>query len=178
MFVEILARKMCFPEEQVHQMRYASVMHDVGKIGIPDSILTKPGPLTPAEFEVIKTHTTMGAKIIGEANYPLLQIAREIALTHHEKWDGTGYPLGLRGTDIPLSGRITSIADIFDALTSKRPYKEPWSIDRALHYIEEQAGAALDPSLVPMFLAARQRLEEIKEQFTDPSLLDEKHTVC
>ena len=167
LFVETLARQMNLAEAEIYQMRYASIMHDVGKIGIPDSILTKPGPLTPAEFEVIKTHTTIGAQIIGEHAHPLLKMAREIALTHHEKWDGSGYPYGLRGTDIPLAGRITAIADIFDALTSTRPYKQAWSVNDALQYLSDQAGTGLDPTLVPIFLAVRRQLEEIRSQFHD-----------
>ncbi len=167
LFVEVLATKIGLPDDEIYRMRYASIMHDVGKIGIPDSILTKQGPLTPEEFEIIKTHPTIGAKIIGEHSYPLLRMAKEIALTHHEKWNGGGYPRGLRGTDIPLSGRITAIADIFDALTSVRPYKRAWSIEEALQYLANQSGIALDPDLVPLFLAADPQLRAIKQQFDD-----------
>jgi CHASE2 domain-containing sensor protein len=139
-------------EEEAEMLLYASAMHDVGKIGIPDRVLLKPGPLDPEEWEVMKTHTTIGANILSGSNSPLLQMAEEIALTHHEKWDGSGYPRGLVGPEIPLVGRICAICDVFDALTSKRPYKEAWPPADALDELRSQSGRHFDPRLVELFL--------------------------
>src|SRR5262249_4699926 len=119
----VLARNLGLPPEQVDLIERAAPLHDVGKIGIPDHILRKPEPLTPEEFEVIKSHAAIGASILSGGRFPLLRMAEEIALTHHERWDGTGYPRGLAGEAIPLSGRIVALADAFDALISERPYK-------------------------------------------------------
>ncbi len=110
-------------------LRHASALHDVGKVGIPDEILSKPGPLDDDEWETMKTHTTIGASILSGSASPLVQLSETIALTHHERWDGSGYPLGLRGEEIPLAGRICAICDVFDALLSTRPYKDPWPFD-------------------------------------------------
>ena len=145
----------------------AAPMHDVGKIGIPDSILLKPGRLTDAERSVMEKHAEFGAKIIGEHDDELLIAAASAALTHHEKWDGTGYPNGLMKEEIPLIGRITAIVDVFDALTSSRPYKEPWPIERAVELIESEAGKHFDPELVPVFLANIDKIIEIKNQNSD-----------
>ena len=134
-------------------LRHASAMHDIGKIGIPDRILHKPGRLDPDEWEVMKTHTTIGARILAGSRAPLIQMAEQIALTHHERWDGSGYPEGLAGEDIPLVGRIASICDVFDALLSVRPYKGAWTVEAAVAEIARQAGRQFDPRLVPLFLA-------------------------
>jgi CHASE2 domain-containing sensor protein len=133
-------------------LRHASALHDVGKVGIPDEILTKPGPLAADEWELMKTHTTIGGEILSNSTSPVVELARTIALTHHEHWDGGGYPLGLRGEEIPLAGRICAICDVFDALLSLRPYKEPWPFDRALAEIESLSGKQFDPGLVTAFL--------------------------
>lgn len=130
----------------------AAPMHDVGKIGIPDAILQKPGKLDAEEWEIMKRHAIIGAEIIGEDGSELLRMARAIALCHHEKWDGTGYPNGLKGDSIPVEARIVAIADVFDALTSERPYKPAWPVDRAVQHIESQRGAHFDPNLVDVFL--------------------------
>jgi putative two-component system response regulator len=127
-------------------------MHDVGKIGIPDRVLLKPGRLDHDEWEIMETHTTIGADILAGSNSPLLQMAERIALTHHEKWDGSGYPRGLAGDEIPLVGRICAICDVFDALTSKRPYKDAWPAADALDEVRSQSGRHFDPSLVELFL--------------------------
>ena len=146
---------------------HASPMHDIGKIGIPDSILLKPDKLSAEEWTIMKTHTNMGAKILKGHNSDLLHAAQTIATTHHEKWDGTGYPEGLSRQDIPLMGRITSIADVFDALTSKRPYKEAWPIERAVDVIEQDSGTFFDPMLVRTFKARLPAIIDIKEKFGD-----------
>lgn len=145
----------------------AAPMHDIGKIGIPDFILQKPGKLTADEWEIMKTHTSIGATIIGEDNSSLLTIARSIALNHHEKWDGTGYPNGLAGDAIPIAARVVAIADVFDALTSVRPYKAAWSIDDATHYIEQESGKHFDPQLVRAFIAALPNILAIRARLLD-----------
>jgi putative two-component system response regulator len=147
----------------------ASPMHDIGKIGIPDNILQKPGPLTDEEFAVVRKHPEMGAKIIGDHNSELMKTAREIALSHHEKWDGYGYPKRLRGDQTPLSGRITAIADVFDALTSVRPYKKAWSVADAVAEIDRLDGIHFDPDLVPVFHEVLPEILDIKEQYDEPN---------
>jgi putative two-component system response regulator len=146
----------------------AAPMHDVGKMGIPDAILQKPGKLTPAEWEIMKQHARIGAEIIGEDKSTLLQMARRIALCHHEKWDGSGYPQGLAREAIPIEARIVALADVFDALTSKRPYKEPWTIEATTHYIEAESGKQFDPELVTAFHIALPEIIHIREQLLDP----------
>jgi putative two-component system response regulator len=146
-----IAQALGLPEAAVELIRRASPLHDVGKIAIPDSILLKPGKLTPEEFELIKTHTTVGAKILSGGRFPLLQRAEEIALTHHERWDGTGY-FGLKGETIPITGRIVAVADVFDALTSARPYKEAWPRAEAIEEVQRQSGRQFDPMMVEAFL--------------------------
>jgi len=131
----------------------ASPLHDLGKVGISDSILLKPGKLTPHEFEVMKSHTTIGAKILSERQAEVLKLGAEIALSHHERWDGDGYPLGLVEDAIPISGRIVAIADVFDALTHERPYKSAWTKEEALAEIEREKGRKFDPAIAETFLA-------------------------
>jgi CHASE2 domain-containing sensor protein len=143
-------------------LRRASVMHDVGKIGVPDNILRKPGSLDPGEWEIMKTHTTIGARILSGSRSPLVRMAETIALTHHERWDGSGYPAGLAGEDIPLVGRICAVCDVFDALLSDRPYKVAWPVDAALEEIRQMGGWHLDPHLAELFLElAPQLLDEL-----------------
>ncbi|OSM01774.1 HD domain-containing phosphohydrolase [Magnetofaba australis] len=146
----------------------AAPMHDVGKIGIPDNILIKQGKLNESEFELVKSHPTIGAAILeGYSEEPLIS-ARQIALTHHEKWDGTGYPNGLKGDEIPLYGRIAAIADVFDALTSKRPFKEAWPVSVAMQYIISQSGVHFDPKLVKALTEALPEMEIIQSEHPDP----------
>ncbi|MBF0140626.1 MAG: response regulator [Magnetococcales bacterium] len=147
----------------------AAPMHDVGKIGIPDSILLKPGKLTETEFTIMKRHTLLGGELLDREPSLLLQTAHLIALTHHEKWDGKGYPYGMAGEEIPLMGRICSLADVFDALTSKRPYKEPWSVEESVNEIRRCSGTAFDPRLVPLFVEVLPEIMVIKETFSDIS---------
>ncbi|WP_323814070.1 two-component system response regulator [Cellvibrio sp. NN19] len=154
-------------EIDAEELLNAAPMHDIGKIGIPDVILQKPGKLTPEEWEIMKTHTSVGAEIIGEDNSNLLKIARTIALCHHEKWDGSGYPNSLAGDAIPIEARIVAIADVFDALTSVRPYKKSWSIEEATAYIEQESGKHFDPELVNAFNAALPKILSIRANLLD-----------
>ena len=166
-YVSLLGRNIGLTEPEVEQIGYAALMHDIGKIGVPDHILLKPGKLTAAEFDVVKQHCQIGADIIGYHESPLLQLCRTVALTHHERWDGTGYPHRIHEADIPLAGRMTAIADIYDALTSERPYKQAWSCDTALDLIAKEAGHALDPSLTGAFIAMRRDIEQVALQYPD-----------
>jgi putative two-component system response regulator len=139
------------PDRDVELIRRAAPLHDIGKIGIPDANLLKPGRLTAGEFEQIKAHTTIGAEILSGSRSPLLRMAESIALTHHEYWDGTGYPAGLAGEEIPLPGRIVAVADVFDALTHERPYKEAWPVADAVAEIVNQSAQQFDPEIVDAF---------------------------
>jgi putative two-component system response regulator len=147
----LIARQIGMPDAQVSLIRRAAPLHDVGKIGIPDAVLLKLGKLTPDEFQLVKTHTTIGARILSGSRFSLLRLAEEIALTHHERWDGSGYE-GLAGDAIPLAGRIVAVADVFDALTQKRPYKAAWPVDDAIAEMERQRGRQFDPALIDAFL--------------------------
>ena len=145
----------------------AAPMHDVGKIGIPDAVLRKPGPLDADEWATMRRHPEIGAEIIGEYPSGVLQLAREIALAHHEKWDGSGYPRGLADEAIPLSARIVAIADVFDALTTRRPYKEPWPVQEAMNHIAAQAGKHFDPALVALFAPLLPQLLEVRARWAE-----------
>jgi putative two-component system response regulator len=147
----LLARQMGLPDPQVSLIRRAAPLHDVGKIGIPDAILLKLGKLTLDEFELVKTHTTIGARILSGSRFGVLRLAEEIAFSHHERWDGDGY-VGITAEQIPLAGRIVAVADVFDALTQKRPYKAAWPIAEAIAEIERQRGRQFDPGIVDAFL--------------------------
>jgi len=160
----LLAEKLGLPDKEVQNIRYAAPMHDVGKIGIPDSILMKPGKLTDKEFEIVKTHTTIGAKILANSQAEILQVAEQIAISHHEKWNGKGYPRGLSGNEIPLGGRIIGMSDVFDALTSKRPYKDPYPIEAALDIIRKERGQHFDPRVADTFLDNIDEFLKIKEE--------------
>ena len=147
----LLAKEIALPDADVALIRRAAPLHDVGKIGIPDPILLKLGKLTEDEFAVVKTHTRIGQRILGGSRFALMQLAEQIALTHHERWDGSGYE-GLSGDAIPLAGRIVAIADVFDALTQKRPYKPAWPVDDAIAEMVRQRGRQFDPDLIDAFL--------------------------
>jgi HD-GYP domain-containing protein (c-di-GMP phosphodiesterase class II) len=147
----LLSKLLGQSEEQQNLMRYSAPLHDIGKVGMPDAILQKQGRFSEEELEKMTLHTLFGHDLLAAARSEFLVVAAEIALTHHEKWDGTGYPAGLAGNEIPLSGRIVSIVDVFDALTSQRRYKEAWSPEHALTYIVEQSGRHFDPALVAVF---------------------------
>lgn len=141
--------------EEADQVMHASSMHDIGKIAIPDRVLLKEGALEPEEWEVMKSHTTVGAQLLAGSRSPVVRMAEVIARTHHEKWDGTGYPEGLRGEEIPLVARMVAVCDVFDALVSDRPYKEAWLVDDALSEIKALAGTHLDPDLAALFISRR-----------------------
>jgi putative two-component system response regulator len=166
-FARLIAEAAGLGSASVEILYNAAPMHDVGKIGIADKILLKPGPLSSEEWEIMKRHSEIGAEIIGEHGDELLQTARMIALCHHEKWDGSGYPRGLKGEDIPLMARIVALADVFDALTSERPYKQAWPVERAVAHIESQAGTHFDPQLIEAFHKVLPQMLEIGEQFAD-----------
>jgi len=154
-------------EDEAELLLNASPMHDIGKIGVPDSILQKPGKLDPEEWAIMIRHPEMGVTILGDHPSPLVEAARVIALTHHEKWNGAGYPRKLRGEAIPLFGRITAIADVFDALTSVRPYKKAWPVEDAVALIQSEAGSHFDPDLVPKFLEVLPDILRYKETYAE-----------
>lgn len=162
-----LARTIGLPEEECRMLLMAAPMHDIGKVATPDYILLKPGPLTPEEFEIMKEHTTAGHSILQGSSSPMLQKAAEIALTHHERWDGSGYPQRMRGTEIPLSGRLCSAVDVFDALTSVRPYKGAWSVEDAIAELDAKAGTQFDPDVVALFHESLDAIVSIRERFSD-----------
>lgn len=164
---KLLAKGLGMNDEEADLVLHASPMHDVGKIGIPDDVLLKPGKLDADEWEMIKTHTTIGAGIIGDHPSELLKAARIIALTHHEKWDGSGYPDAKEGEAIHIYGRIVAIADVFDALTSKRPYKDAWPIEKAIEEISDCSGKHFDPECVSVFLDSTSEVMEIRAKFAD-----------
>jgi response regulator RpfG family c-di-GMP phosphodiesterase len=166
-YSEALARKLGLPEEEVKLIKLASPMHDIGKIGIPDSILLKPGQLTPDEFEIMKQHTIMGARILAGSSSPLLSMAEEIAISHHEKYDGSGYPYGVMGENIPLVGRIVAIADVFDALLTPRVYKPAFDLDNTLTIMKEGKGKHFDPNLVDAFFDILDEILTIKEDYSN-----------
>jgi putative two-component system response regulator len=166
-FSKVLGLAAGMSEQEADDLLHAAPMHDVGKIGIPDRILQKAGPLDPDEWQVMQSHATIGAEIIGEHGHGMLALARSIALTHHEKWDGSGYPNGLAGSAIPLEGRIAAIADVFDALTSVRPYKKAWTEEAALAYLAEQKGRHFDPVLVDLFIQQMPAIRAIRTRWAE-----------
>ncbi|HWV08012.1 MAG TPA: HD domain-containing phosphohydrolase [Pseudomonas sp.] len=166
-FSRVLALAAGFSENAADELLNAAPMHDVGKIGIPDSVLRKPGKLDDEEWQVMRQHVEIGARIIGEHVSGVLRTAQIVALSHHEKWDGSGYPRGLRGEEIPIEGRIVAIADVFDALTSVRPYKQAWSIEDAVGFLREQSGQHFDPRLVELFIGRLPEILEIRERWAE-----------
>jgi putative two-component system response regulator len=161
-----LAAAIGWDDNDRHLIEMAAPMHDTGKLGIPNAILRKPGKLDEAEWEIMKTHSRIGHDILAKSDAPLFKMAAEIALLHHEKWDGTGYPLGLAGTAIPESARIIALADVFDALTMKRPYKESWSVERALETMKSATGHHFDPRLMDAFISISPRILQIMEKWS------------
>jgi putative two-component system response regulator len=169
-YCQLIAQAYTNDENEAELIYNAAHMHDLGKIGIPDNILLKPGKLTDDERRIIEKHCEIGADIISEHPSKLLKLARLAALSHHEKWDGTGYPYKLVGMEIPLIGRVAAIADVFDALTHKRPYKEAWETDRAVEYIKNSSGTHFEPKMVDAFLKVLSEILVIKECYTDSDL--------
>lgn len=161
----LIARCLGLDAAEVERIRICTPMHDIGKIGIPDRVLLKPGRLTPEEWRIMKTHTVIGAEILTKGSSPYMKMGAVIALSHHEKWDGSGYPGGLSGERIPLPGRICAIADVFDALTSKRPYKEAFSVEKSLAIMAEGRGSHFDPEIWDVFMENLDKILEIKAFF-------------
>lgn len=152
LIASLIAQNLGLPSERVETLRRAAPLHDVGKIGVPDPVLLKPGSLSESEFELMKTHCRIGAQVLSGGSAELVKMAELIALTHHERWDGKGYPQGLEGEEIPLESRILAVADVFDALTHERPYKEAWTPEAAVAEIKSQSGKQFDPQVVEAFL--------------------------
>jgi two-component system, response regulator RpfG len=172
-YSRLIAEGLHLPVPECETLELAAPMHDIGKIGIPDTILLRPGRHTAAESVVMKQHTVIGYEILKDSPSPYLQIGALIALRHHEKYDGTGYPDNLRGDEIPLPARIVAVADVFDALTSQRPYKRPWPLEQSIGYIKQQAGTQFDPDCANAFLNSISKITEVYHSLRDTS--DEDH---
>ena len=166
-YSQVLALSMGWSDAAAEELLAAAPMHDIGKIGIPDAIMLKPGPLTPEEWVIMKRHPLIGAEIIGDHPSSLLRMARNIAVAHHEKFDGSGYPHGLAGDAIPIEARIVAVADVFDALTTARPYKKAWSVEDALKTIQEGAGQHFDPDIVTHLMVRQDDILAIKERWKE-----------
>ena len=166
-YSRIIAEKLGWSPDDQDLLLQAAPMHDVGKLGTPDHILLKPAKLSPDEFEIMKKHATIGWEILKESSSPILTLAAEIALAHHEKFDGSGYPNGAAGAAIPQAGRIVAVADVFDALTSVRPYKAAWELSRALDFLQDGRGSHFDPECVDAFLQSQDQMMAIRERYQD-----------
>ncbi|MFB3855344.1 MAG: HD domain-containing phosphohydrolase [Vicinamibacterales bacterium] len=166
-YAAAIAARLSLPSHSVELLRRAAPLHDVGKIGIPDRILLKPGALTPEEFEVIKGHPDLGGRILAGSRSEVIRLGEVLARTHHERWNGTGYPRGLKGTEIPLPGRILAVADTFDALISRRPYKEPFSLEKSMEIVRRANGTWFDPDVVKAFFEAENEILDIKGAYED-----------
>ena len=166
-YTKLIARNLGLPEKDQELLLDAAPMHDIGKVGTPDHILLKPGKLTPDELSIMRQHAEIGYEILRDSVSPLLRAAALLAWTHHEKYDGSGYPRGLKGEDIPLHGRVVAVADVFDALTSSRPYKSAWELDSAVAFLNEGRSSHFDPNCVDAFLQDWPAILEIRERFQD-----------
>jgi putative two-component system response regulator len=188
-YAAVIARQLGWDESQVQMLQVAAQLHDVGKIGIPDAILSKPGKLSPREFEMMqkhcgfgkrifdslseseftvwRKHAELGQRILGDCKSPVLEMAAQIALTHHERWDGGGYPIGLAGEDIPLAGRITAVADVFDALSTKRSYKPAFPLEKCFELLSESRGSQFDPAVLDAFFAAREEIVAVQISYAE-----------
>jgi len=169
-YTRLIAAQLGLPDAEQELLLDAAPMHDIGKVGTPDHILLKPGKLTPEEFGTMKQHATIGYEILRDSVSPLLQCAAELALAHHEKFDGSGYPRGVAGGAIPLHGRIVAVADVFDALTSERPYKKAWPLADAAEFLRKNAGSHFDPVCVDAFLAVWPQVLEIRSRYNEDAL--------
>jgi HD-GYP domain-containing protein (c-di-GMP phosphodiesterase class II) len=174
-FSYVIALSLGMPHEEAELLKMASPMHDIGKVAIPDEVLKKPGKLTEEEFEIMKSHTDIGYGLLKNSSRRILKTASIVAYEHHEKWNGRGYPQGLKGENIHIYGRITAIADVFDALGSDRVYKKAWELDRILNLFKEERGQHFDPRVVDAFMAALPKILEIREQYSDAMLNEDKH---
>jgi putative two-component system response regulator len=163
-----IAKAMGLPRQDIEAILYAAPMHDVGKIGIPDRILLKPGSLDEQEWEVMKQHTVIGRNILSGSDSHVIQMADQIASAHHEKWDGSGYPGGLKGSEIPLWGRISAIADVFDALTTERPYKKAFSLEDSMEILKQCRGTHFDPDVFDAFFAIKEEILSIRRKYDEP----------
>ena len=168
-YSRLIAVRLGLAYEECELLLRAAPLHDIGKIGTPDHILLKPGKLTPEEFEIMKQHTVIGERILANSSSPILRAGAEIAFSHHEKFDGSGYPRGLKGHDIPLYGRIVAVADVFDALTSARPYKKAWDLDRACDLLRSSSGNHFDPMCIEAFFDVWGEVLTVKERYHDTS---------
>ncbi|MDH5437064.1 MAG: response regulator, partial [Gammaproteobacteria bacterium] len=164
----VIAKAAGMDDEQCDLLLNAAPMHDIGKIGIPDQILLKPGKFEPDEWKIMQTHAQIGADILSGDDSDLIRMAHDIAISHHEKWNGKGYPNGLAGDAIPFVGRVTALADVFDALTSVRPYKKAWTVDKAVDLIMDERGQHFDPALVDIFIQKLPQILEIKDKYSEP----------
>ena len=166
-YSKLLAQLYGLPSDQLNLIEAAAPLHDIGKVAIPDSILNKPGRLTPEEMDTMRTHAQSGFDLLGQSNSKMLETGAEVALTHHERWDGTGYPNGLKGNDIPLFGRIVNVADVFDALMSRRVYKEPFPLDKTIQIMSDLSGQAFDPALIDLLIKHKDQFSAIFDQNPD-----------
>ncbi|MFT5707927.1 MAG: response regulator RpfG family c-di-GMP phosphodiesterase [Oceanospirillaceae bacterium] len=166
---ELLARKIGLHDDEVYTIKLASPLHDIGKVGIPDHILNKPGKHTPEEWEIMKSHSLLGAQVLSSSKRPIIQSGAIIALQHHEKWDGSGYPSGLSGEDIHIFARITAVADVFDALCSNRCYKKAWTVENTMQFIRDQSGVHFDPALVSLLNENLDLVLQIQKKHADPN---------
>lgn len=166
-YAQVIALAYGFSEQKAEDLLHAAPMHDIGKIGIADNILLKPGKLTADEYKEMQKHPLIGAEIIGDCDSDLLKMAKAVALYHHEKWDGSGYPFGLSGEQIPIEARIVALSDVFDALTSARPYKQAWTIEETLQHIRAQKGQHFEPVLVDLLEQNLQHILEIKQRWAE-----------
>jgi putative two-component system response regulator len=169
-YARALAEAHGWDEDAAERLELAAPMHDTGKLAIPHAILRKPGPLDDNEWRIMRTHPVIGYSILSRSSAPVFKLAAEVALRHHERWDGTGYPDGLAGTDIPESARIVAVADVFDALSMRRPYKEPWPVEKIAAYVRDNSGTHFDPELVQCFLAILPVLIKIKAQWDEKEM--------
>ncbi len=167
LYCELFAKLLGLSDDKAELLKRASPLHDIGKIGIPDAVLHKPGKLDASEWEIMKTHAQIGYDMLSGSDIELFQVASQIALNHHEKWDGSGYPQGLSGMMIPLEGRITALVDVFDALGSDRCYKRAWPLDKILSLISEERGRHFDPALVDLMLENLEHFLAIRDTYKD-----------
>jgi response regulator RpfG family c-di-GMP phosphodiesterase len=166
-YSKLLAQLYGLPSDQLDLIEAAAPLHDIGKVAIPDSILNKPGRLTDDEMDTMRTHAQSGFDLLGRSNSKMLETGAQVALTHHERWDGTGYPNGLKGNEIPLFGRIVNVADVFDALMSRRVYKEPFPLDKTIQIMSDLSGQAFDPALIDLLVKNKEQFSAIFDQNPD-----------